>query len=229
MTARRRYLFACLVLLASFVLALGCTHDALAPGQPRAASVVSLLERTDPPPCIGLPEEQCRYAYTFEPHCAAFAIAKHGQTMLVTASHCVPDSATSSTPLRFHAPSGWGHGKAYLAHRDADADVAFLTLSDPEMVTPLRVGRSPLVDERVWSYSPIYRARSAGLVMDWLGPDWFETTQSVAPGWSGSPVLDEQGAVVGVVSRCPAENGIASKRCSPGRVVVTAALCFKAD
>jgi hypothetical protein len=213
----------------ALLLLLGCTHDALAPGQPRAASVVSMLEVVGPPPCIGLPEEQCRYADTYEPHCAAFAIAKHGQTMLVTASHCVPDSTMSSTKLRFHAPSGWGHGIAYLAHREADADVAFLTLSDPEMVTPLRVGRSPLVDERVWSYSPIYRARAEGIVTNWSRADWFETTQSITPGWSGAPVLDERGEVVGVVSQCPAISGIATKLCKPGRVVVTAALCFKAD
>jgi hypothetical protein len=217
-----------ITILFAFV-AIACTHDPRAPGQPRAASVVSMLEVVGPPPCIGLPDEPCRYADTYEPHCAAFAVVKHGQTMLITASHCVPNSATNSTALRFHAPSGWGHGIAYLAHRDADADVAFMRLADPEMVTPLRVGKSPLVDESVWSYSPIYRAREKGVVTNWLGADWFETTQSAAPGWSGSPVLDERDEVVGVVSRCPAKSGVASKRCKPGRVVVTAALCFHAE
>lgn len=215
-----------LLLLALVVAA--CATDPLAPSQPRADSVVTLLRVAGPPPCIGLPEEPCRYANTFKPRCAAFALTRAGQTMLVTASHCVPDSATNLTPLRFRAPSGWGHGKAYLLERNAAADVAFLALGEPELVTPLRVGKSPLIGESVSSYSPIYRARAPGQVTGWLGGDWFETTQSVAAGWSGSPVLDDRGDVVGVVSQCPAAEG-PTKRCSPGRVVVTAALCFRAD
>ncbi len=218
-----------LALLLLALLVAACASDPLAPSQPRADSVVTMLRLEGPPPCVGFPEEPCRYADTYEPRCAAFALVRAGQTMLVTASHCVPDSTTALTPLRFLAPSGWGHGLAYLLERNVAADVAFLALSDPEMVTPLRVGRSPLVDERVWSYSPIYRARSVGLVQDWLGNDWFETTQTVAKGWSGSPVLDERGDVVGVVSQCPGKVDGTVKRCAPGRVVVTAALCFRAD
>ncbi len=212
------------------VLALvACTHDPLAPGQPRAASVVTLLRVVGPPPCIGWPEEPCRFADSYEPRCAAFALAREGQTMLVTASHCVPESATNLTPLRFLAPSGWGHGRAFLLERDAANDVAFLAIGDPEMVTPLRMGRSPRVGENVWSYSPLFRARSSGTVTDWLGPDWFETTQTVAKGWSGSPVLDDRGDVVGVVSQCPLALDGAATRCAPGRVVVTSALCFRAN
>lgn len=204
-----------------------CASDPLAPSHPRANSVVSLLELVGPPPCMGFPEEQCRYANTWEPHCAAFAIERAGKTMLATASHCVPPGTTSASPLRFYAPSGWGHGLAHLVERDEVADVAFLAPAEPEMVTPLRVGQSPLVGDSVWSYSPIYRERSAGHVTGWLGADWFQTTQTVAAGWSGSPVLDEQGAVVGVVSRCPSAYEGAVRRCSPGHVVITAALCFK--
>jgi S1-C subfamily serine protease len=118
---------------------------------------------------------------------------------------------------------------AYLLERNESADVAFLAMGDPELVTPLRTGHSPLVGENVWSYSPIFRARSSGSVTGWLGADWFETTQSVAEGWSGSPVLDARGDVVGVVSQCPAIASGATKRCAPGHVVVTGALCFRAD
>lgn len=216
-----------LLLLALAIVA--CASDPLAPGQPQAASVVTLLRVAGPPPCLGLPEERCRYADSYEPRCAAFALARQGQTMLVTASHCVPESATSLTRLHFFAPSGWGHGHAYLLERDAAADVAFLALGEPELVTPLRMGKSPLVGESVWSYSPIYRERSDGDVMGWLGGDWFETSQTVSKGWSGSPVLDAGGDVVGVVSQCPTANSGATVRCAPGRAVVTSALCFGAN
>ncbi len=215
---------ACLLLALALV---ACAPEPLAPGQPRAASVVTLLKVVGPPPCMRFPEEQCRYADSYEPRCAAFALVRAGQTMLVTASHCVPESATNLTPLRFLAPSGWGHGLAYLIERNAAADVAFLALGEPEMVTPLRRGKSPLVGESVWSYSPIYRDRADGQVTSWLSGDWFETTQTVSKGWSGSPVLDAGGDVVGVVSQCPSESNGATTRCAPGHVVVTSALCFK--
>ncbi len=215
-----------LLLLALSLLA---CRDPQAPGQPRAASVVTLLRVEGPPPCIGFPEEPCRYRDSYAPRCAAFALVRQHQTMLVTAAHCVPESATNLTPLRFLAPSGWGHGLAYLLERNEAADVAFLAIGDPEMVTPLHTGRSPLVGDSVWSYSPIFRATSAGVVTDWLGGDWFESTQTVAKGWSGSPVLDDRGDVVGVVSQCPASVTAAGARCAPGRVVVTSALCFRAE
>ncbi len=218
-----------LALLLLAISLLACAHDPLAPGQPRAASVVTMLRVAPPPDCLGLPEEPCRYADSYEPRCAAFALARLGQTMLVTASHCVPDSATNLTPLRFLAPSGWGHGLAYLQERNDEADVAFLAIGEPELVTPLRMGKSPRVGESVWSYSPIFRARSTGKVTAWLGADWLESSQTVTAGWSGSPVLDAGGDVVGVVSQCPAVASGATTRCAPGRVVVTSALCFRAD
>lgn len=200
-----------------------------APAPVRPDSVVTLLQLASPPPCVGFPEEKCRYAYGYKPRCAAFAIARQGQTMLATASHCVPAGTASTTPLRFYAPSGWGHGFAYLLERNDSVDVAFLALGDPEMVKPLRVGRSPLVDEGVLSYSPIFREATVGTVKGWLGGDWFETTQTVDAGWSGSPVLDARGDVVGIVSRCPGDEGGAVRRCIPGHTVVTAALCFRAQ
>ncbi len=218
--------FACLLLALTLALS-ACAPDPLAPGQPRAASVVTLLRVVGPPPCLRFPEETCSYADSYEPRCAAFALVRQGQTMLVTASHCVPESATNLTPLRFLAPSGWGHGLAYLLERNDAADVAFLALGDPEMVTPLRKGKSPLIGESVWSYSPTYRDRSDGQVTGWLSGDFFETSQIVDKGWSGSPVLDASGDVVGVVSQCSSETSGATTRCAPGRVVVTSALCFK--
>lgn len=200
-----------------------------APSPIRPDSVVTLLQPTPPPTCIGFPEEKCRYAYSYEPHCAAFAVARQGQTMLATASHCVPAGTANTTRLHFYAPSGWGHGHAYLLERNDSVDVAFLALGDPEMVEPLRIGRSPLVGDNVLSYSPIFRESSAGKVRGWLGGDWFATNQTINAGWSGSPVLDTRGDVVGIVSRCPTDEGGAVRRCIPGHTVVTAALCFRAE
>lgn len=218
-----------LLLLLLAIGAVACAGDPLAPSQPRADSVVTLLRVSEPPPCLGFPEERCRYAETYEPRCAAVALVREGQTQLATASHCVPESATNTTAIRFDAPSGWGHGRAYLLERDTAADVAFLSLQAPEMVKPLRVGRAPNVGETVSSYSPRFRARSVGMVIDWLGPDWFETSQTVGEGWSGAPVLNDRGDVVGIVIRCPLAVDGTARRCVPGRSVVTAAQCFGAE
>lgn len=44
---------------------------------------------------------------------------------------------------------------------------------------------------------------TSGTVVDASGEDWFETTAYVLPGSSGSPVLDDQGKLVGLVHRSP--------------------------
>lgn len=215
--------------LITAMLALVACSAPVMPDRLSADSVVTLLQVAPPAACLGFPGDKCRYAERYTPRCAAFAIVRQGQTMLATASHCVPDGTSNTTPIRFYAPSGWGHGFAYLIERNDPVDVAFLALADPEMVAPLRVGRSPLVGESVLSYSPIFRGSTTGKVNGWLGGDWLETTQTITPGWSGSPVLDGRGDVVGIVSQCPTEARGATRQCVPGHAVVTAALCFRAN
>lgn len=211
-----RHLVWCLLL----VLAWACASGPASPLAPRPDSVVALLAAAPPRPCLGLPEEPCRLAPTWEPCCTAFAVVHDQQTMLATAAHCVPGDTTSLTDLRFWAPSGWGHGHAYLLERDDARDVAFLGLVEREQVEPLKIGRLPLVGEPVSSWSPVFRETSAGRVTDWLNDAWFETTQSAVAGWSGTPVLDAAGEVVGLISQCPSALETAAKRCTPGRVVV---------
>ena len=205
-------------LLLFALLLLACAPAAV-PGQPRADSVVVMLGRQGPPPCLGLPEEPCRYADRFVPTCAAFAVVHYEQAMLATAAHCIPGAATSTTDLRFWAPNGWGHGHAGLVERNDGADVAFLGVTEPGMLEPLRSGPMPVIGETVHSYSPVFRASSSGRVSAWLGGGWFETTQTAVAGWSGSPVFNERGEVLGLVSKCPSPDGLA-RGCMPGRVVV---------
>lgn len=191
-----------------------------APVADHPGDIVALLGKEPAAPCLGFPEEQCSYADRFVPICGAFAIVHFEQTMLATAAHCVPENATTAAVLRFYAPSGWGHGLAGLVERDDAADVAFLGVTEPDLLEPLRSGPMPLIGETVHSYSPVLRASSSGKVSAWLGSYWFETTQTAAAGWSGSPVLDVHGAVVGLISRCPSPIEGAVRHCSPGRVIV---------
>lgn len=187
-------------------LAYACA-PAVSPDPARPDSVVALLGVAHAAPCIGFPEDPCRAADRYVPTCAAFAIVHDQQTQLVTASHCVPEDARE---LRFYAPSGWGHGRAYLLERRDD--VALLSPADADALAPLRVGHLPLVGDAVQS------AGSAGRVEAWLGAVAFEASLTVPPGGSGSPVFDERGEVVGVVSRCHAAMGV----CLAGHTVVAA-------
>jgi Trypsin-like peptidase domain len=207
-----------LSLLVLAALLLACA-PAAGPAQPSPDSVVALLGKEGPPTCLRFPEETCSYADRFVPVCGAFAVVHYEQTMLATAAHCVPEGTTAAPDVHFWAPSGWGHGHAGLVERDNSADVAFLGVTEPGTLEPLRRGPMPLIGETVHSYSPVLRESSAGRVSAWLGGSWFETTQTAAPGWSGAPVLNEQNEVVGLVSKCPSPDGLA-RGCAPGRVIV---------
>ncbi len=179
-------------------------------------SVVTLLRvaRADELACSS--GGACRN--TWEPAGSAFALVHTGQTRLATAAHCVPYALGSQ--VRYLAPSGWGHGVAVLVMRDPTRDVALLDPLDPEALVPLTIGPEPIVGEPVRAFSSLFDASSGGHVRAWLSRGWYETDQTIAFGWSGSPELDAQGRVWGVVAKCP--TGPGGGQCLPGAAYVTA-------
>jgi hypothetical protein len=176
------------------------------PAEAERSAAVDLLGVVPAQPCLGFPEDSCRQMSTDAPKCSAFAIVHDQRTTLVTAAHCAPGAA----PIRYlPRDPNWtiGHGLAYPLARDGD--IALLAPSVPDWLTALRVGPAPLVGDEV----------NGGHVAAWLGATAFETTQSVGPGDSGSPVLNANGEAVGVVIRCHADD---TGRCLPGHAVAAA-------
>lgn len=159
----------------------------------------------------------------FVPSCNAFAIRKDGNVYLVTAAHCT-EGVKLGEPVRYLAPNGWGHGIAKLTWRDTGHDQALLSPgSGARDLVPLERGPLPELGARVTGVSAYYGASTSGVVVVKLAEGFYGTTQTVVRGWSGSPVLDEQGRVWGILSRCEAHQTNAdpdSAECDPGRAIV---------
>lgn len=137
---------------------------------------------------------------------------KVGPQLFLTAGHCVDwevDAEVAIVPLNIWQTTARGRilGRSVRASR-AD-DLAWLELPETTDTTPivrLRAGRE---GERVYAISPVYSwVRRDGTL---LRPAYqgarssifWETDLTIAPGWSGSPVIATvDGALVGVVSSC---------------------------
>lgn len=75
--------------------------------------------------------------------------------------------------------------------------------------------------ESVHAVSALYDTVSTGTVVAWLTGGWYETDQTVVYGWSGSPELDTQGRVWGIVSQCPVVYDVStSGMCQAGHTIV---------
>lgn len=140
---------------------------------------------------------------------SAFAVQLDGQPVVVTNRHVVEDA--SSTVVR---PLDGGAALQVVGHRVSDAaDVAVLDLADDaEVARVLVTGQraAPGDDVRVIGFpagrpaistGPVASADSGRLLLD----------LRVDPGASGSPVLDEDGRVVGQVhARTSEGRGVAT-------------------
>ncbi len=149
----------------------------------------------------------------YEKSCNAFAVA---DAKLVTAAHCVAGFAIGDE-LLYLSPDGVGYGLAELERVDAARDLAW---AHAPGLTALPVTSPPRDGEPALSVSSYYEAANYGVVVSKLSGGFYETSQTIIKGWSGSPVFDGHGRVWGVVSQCHLQDS--GTECAPGYTIVTA-------
>lgn len=159
----------------------------------------------------GLTDSGFRLRYL--PSCNGFAIEGH---RLMTAAHCVAGVELGGE-VRYLSPDGVGHGIATLL---AVNDAEDLATCEAYGLTPLPVTSPPRDGETVLSVSSYYGQTSYGVMRNRLSSGFYETSQTIIHGWSGSPVLDTHGRVWGLVSQC--HMNADSSECAPGGTIVTA-------
>jgi hypothetical protein len=166
--------FAGLVTLALIVL--GCTSSA-APTDP----VVVILRD-------GLPE------------CSGVAITTN---QIMTAAHCLQglergDKVAFVSHERWTRTAG-GYDDARLAFVNEDRDLAVLTSPVP-FLQPVEQ-RQPVEGEDLWARSALFGETHEGELLPGIG-FFRDTTITIRPGWSGSPVFGRDGKLVGIVHSC---------------------------
>lgn len=150
----------------------------------------------------------------YVPSCNAFAVEHAGSQHLATAAHCV-DGLKLGEAVLYLSPDGVGYGHAILSYVDPAKDVAFARASGLHSLPRSSVPRE---GEAVLSVSSLYSSTSYGRLLSHLSMGYYETTQTIIHGWSGSPVFDARGRVWGVVSKCTQNAG--ANECEPGRAIV---------
>ncbi len=142
---------------------------------------------------------------------SGFAISGRGH--IVTNSHALAETGLESTPVNMvwiRGPHGAYTGHvAFVIVDDKESDLAILRIGVP-MVNFLRllpVGRYPQQGEKVAVMSSPYRLAGtfstgviAALRPDGNKPQQLQYTAPVSPGSSGSPIVNKDGHVVGIVT-----------------------------
>jgi hypothetical protein len=199
--------------LLALLLLFGCTskppieHEPVKTSAREAASVVVLLSANrDRHPCCS----------------AASVLDLHGRVVLVTAAHCVLHKINQDDPAPdadtwahvgdrvFYVPGGSSALEATVSWFDAPRDRAILKPVDGEAPPPLPLrklcDRCQLDGAPVHAVSALFEQTRSGTITgkSWagFGSRFWESDMSIIPGWSGSPVLDEAGEVVGIVAKC---------------------------
>jgi hypothetical protein len=148
------------------------------------------------------------------PVCSGFAVGPHE---LLTAAHCVADSTTVAyTTAEQWRDTARAFELARVMSVDPTRDIARLH-AKLNFDTHYQLRRI-VEGEPVASRSVFYSATTRGRVLPAEGL-FRDSTLTVIPGWSGSPVLGADGRAVGVVRSC--QGGIigATKFCLPNNAV----------
>jgi trypsin-like peptidase len=186
---------------------------------------------------------------TDEPHCSAVTVVGgDGSVVLVTAAHCVQRKVDAFDPspsadktanigdtiLYITREDWYGTGQKYkestIKSIDMPRDRAVLGVFQNEAPVPVpsirQCERCEFDGYPVYAVSGLFGwDRHDGVVNRKMfsGPNanFFESTMTVELGWSGSPVFNERGEAMGVVTRCNTytielDNGHEYKKCKRG-------------
>jgi hypothetical protein len=161
--------------------------------------------------------------------CGGVMLTPH---VALTASHCVQHRVGERVHLMPLMPLVWGKYWAESVATYQLNDLALVALRDGRDIPHApHAARQGVKGERVFAIAPAYGwARSEGVLLQRTFEGsrmatYWETTITVAPGWSGSPVFAESdSALIGVVSTCSGTTQLAGdhveKTCSPDFSVV---------
>jgi hypothetical protein len=151
--------------------------------------------------------------------CNAFGIDRLGTQLLLTAAHCLSGMEVGDE-FKYREPNGVGFGTAELIWLDPAGDRAAASISDP-LISSLDIDLEyvPNAGDETVTISSLHGGVSRGAVIGELAHGWFDTTQSVGFGWSGSPVVNEAGSVWGILSMCRLQDE--ESDCDPGYAIVT--------
>jgi S1-C subfamily serine protease len=131
------------------------------------------------------------------PQCSGFAI---GRNEILTANHCVNDRES----IAFVTAEQWRFSSnafqtGMVVWRDDDRDLAGLRVK-LNFKSPVEL-RELVEGEAVRARSVFYQQTSRGMML--AGDGYFrDSTITVIPGWSGSPVFGVDGKVVGLIRSC---------------------------
>jgi S1-C subfamily serine protease len=125
-------------------------------------------------------------------------------TLILTCGHNVEDHNSKRELFVIFNDASWGYAK--IKHYDRADDIAILELKKPVLVPSAKIRVKPLeIGEKVviHGYAQSLRyGRSDGVVDAWDtkgGHKGFRVTSPSVQGISGGPVLDENGAIVGLL------------------------------
>lgn len=146
-----------------------------------------------------------------KPSCSAFAVGKHE---ILTATHCVRGTASLAVvPREMWDTTSDAFAPVEIASIDDFGDIALLH-TDFTFERPLKT-RSPKEGEKVEAIGAVYKwARSYGETVNVAG-NFSDSTLTIKHGWSGSPVIGQDGAALGVLVTCRGKEVNGKHECAP--------------
>lgn len=179
--------------------------------------------------------------------CGGVAVyGNDGVAVLMTAAHCVTHKDDPFDPapnaergasvgdrIRYVTRDSWyssasGAFTAQLKELDQVRDRAVLSVNPNEVPTPLMKANllvfSPEVGAHIHSIAPVFSWDRHDGMIEWfqysgIGSYYIGSSVSINFGWSGSPVILDNGEVLGLEIKCYTEDS--ERKCIPGSSIIT--------
>jgi trypsin-like peptidase len=185
-----------------------------------------------------------------QPNCSAVSVYDYdGSAVLATAAHCLPSKVDKLDPspdaikeanvgdrILYVTRNDWYYTgsdamRATIKRIDPIRDRAVLSVNQFEVPIPLLKGSPcdgcPTKDYAVHSISSLSGwERRDGFIsrmsFSGIGSYFMESSISIEFGWSGSPVVNEKGEVIGLMIQCsPMYDANSVRKCAPGWSLLT--------